>query len=115
MTREQLQLDRSTTLIYYLRAFAETGDLRRCIAEVAKLERDRQLNTQNLQLLLKMYILAYCGRVDRLLASCVRQSAVDMYPADKCINFGSRLRSKVSWHRRGGEIARSHLDSSSNR
>ena len=78
LTRGQLQLDRSTILVNYLRAFAETGDLRRCIAEVAKLDRDRQLNTQNLHLL-KMYILAYCGRVDVVTQSC--QSLLSMYPA----------------------------------
>ncbi len=78
LTRGQLQLDRSTILVNYLRAFAETGDLRRCIAEVAKLDRDRQLNTQNLHLL-KMYILAYCGRVDAVTQSC--QNLLSMYPA----------------------------------
>ncbi|WP_373542244.1 rhomboid family intramembrane serine protease [Chamaesiphon sp.] len=79
LTREQLQLDRSTTLVYYLRAFAETGDLRRCIAEVMKLDRDRQLNTQNLQLL-KMYILAYCGRVEAV--SELFHTLLSTYPAD---------------------------------
>ncbi|PSB55332.1 rhomboid family protein [Chamaesiphon polymorphus] len=79
LTPEQLQLDRSTTLVYYLRAFAETGDLRRCIAEVAKLDRDRQLNTQYLNLL-KMYILAYCGRVDAVILAC--QSLLSMYPTE---------------------------------
>lgn len=78
-TLAQLQIDRGTTLVYYLRAFAETGDLRRCIAEVARLDRARQLNTQHLHLL-KMYILAYCGRVGAVTQLC--QSLLSMYPAD---------------------------------
>ena len=79
LTPEQLQLDRSATLVYYLRAVAETGDLRRYIAEVAKLDRDRQLNTQNLQLL-KMCMLAYCGRVEAV--SELFQTLLSTYPAD---------------------------------
>jgi rhomboid protease GluP len=79
LTREQLNLDRGTTLVYYLRALAETGDLHRCIIEVNKLDRDRQINNQQLNLL-KMYILAYCGRVDAVTQSC--QSLLAMYPSD---------------------------------
>jgi rhomboid protease GluP len=67
------------TLVYYLRALAETGDLHRCIAVVDKLDRNHQLNTQNLDLL-KMYILAYCGRVDAVIQSC--QSLLSMYPEE---------------------------------
>jgi rhomboid protease GluP len=79
LTPEQLNLDRGTTLVYYLRAFAETGDLRRCIAEVNKLERDRQINTQNLNVL-KMYILAFCGRVQAV--TQLYQSLLSMYPPE---------------------------------
>jgi rhomboid protease GluP len=78
ITREQLDRDRGTTLVYYLRALAETGDLHRCIIEVTKLDRDRQLNPQQLNLL-KMYILAYCGRVAAVTQSC--QSLLSMYPS----------------------------------
>ncbi len=76
LTLEQLNLG-GTTLVYYLRALAETGDLHRCIVEVNKLERHRQINTQHLHLL-KMYILAYCGRVDGVAQSCER--LLSMYP-----------------------------------
>jgi rhomboid protease GluP len=79
LTLESLKFDRSTTLVYYVRAFAETGDLRRCIAEVDKLERDRQLHTQHLNLL-KTYILAYCGRIDAVKHACER--LLSMYPAE---------------------------------
>ncbi|WP_310488148.1 rhomboid family intramembrane serine protease [Chamaesiphon sp. VAR_69_metabat_338] len=70
---------RGTILVYYLRALAETGDLRRCIAEVAKLDRSRQLNTQSLNIL-KLYILAYCGRVEALEQSSY--SLLSTYSAD---------------------------------
>jgi rhomboid protease GluP len=79
LTPAELQLDRPTTLVYYLRALAETGDLQRCIIEVARLTRDRQLNIQNVHLL-GMYILAYCGRVEAVTQSC--RSLLLMYPAD---------------------------------
>lgn len=82
LTLEELKFDRGTTLVYYVRAFAETGDLRRCIAEVDKLERDRQLNTQNLNLL-KTYILAYCGRTDAVKHACER--LLSMYPAESLL------------------------------
>lgn len=61
--------NRGTIVVDYLRALAETGDLRRCIAEVAKLDRSGQINTQSLNTL-KMYILAYCGRVEAVEESC---------------------------------------------
>jgi rhomboid protease GluP len=76
LQQNRLQVSRSTTLVYYLRAFAETGDLRRCIAEVAKLDRSNQLNAQNLNVL-KMYVLAYCGRVDAVEQLC--QNLLSMY------------------------------------
>jgi rhomboid protease GluP len=79
LTRGQLQLDRGTTIVSYLRAFAEIGDLRQCIAEVARVDRDRQLNTQNLQTI-ELYILAYCGRVDAVTEIC--QSLLSGYPTD---------------------------------
>jgi rhomboid protease GluP len=79
LTLEQLSVDRGTTLVYYLRALAETGDLHRCIVEVDKLERNHQINIQQLHLL-KMYILAYCGRVDAVTQSC--QRLLSMYPAE---------------------------------
>jgi rhomboid protease GluP len=79
LTMEQLRLDRGMTLVYYLRALAETGDLHRCISVVNKLDRSQQMNTQNLDLL-KMYILAYCGRVKAVTQSC--QSLLSMYPAE---------------------------------
>jgi rhomboid protease GluP len=81
LTPEQLQLDRGTILVYYLRAFAETGDLRRCIAEVDRLDRSGQINNQQLNLL-KMYVLAYCGRVEAVTQSC--QSLLTMYPDEVC-------------------------------
>ncbi len=71
--------NRGTILINYLRAFAETGDLHHCIVAVDQLDRYRQLNTQQLHLL-KMYILAYCGRVEAVTQSC--QSLLSMYPAE---------------------------------
>ncbi len=61
--------NRGMILVYYLRALAETGDLRRCIAEVAKLDRSGQINSQSLNIL-KMYVLAYCGRVEVVEQSC---------------------------------------------
>jgi rhomboid protease GluP len=73
--------NRGTILVYYLRALAETGDLRRCIAEVAKLDRSGQINTQSLNTL-KMYVLAYCGRVEALeqsYHSLLSTSTVDVY------------------------------------
>jgi rhomboid protease GluP len=73
--------NRGTNLVYYLRAVAETGDLRRCIAEVAKLDRNGQINTQSLNIL-KMYILAYCGRVEAVEQSCqilLAASSADVY------------------------------------
>jgi rhomboid protease GluP len=79
LTMEQLNLDRGMTLVYYLRALAETGDLHRCIVVVDKLDRNHQLNTQNLDLL-KMYILAYCGRVAAVTQLC--QSLLSMYPEE---------------------------------
>jgi rhomboid protease GluP len=79
LTPEQLQLDRGTILVYYLRAFAETGDLRRCIAEVDRLDRSGQVNNQQLNFL-KMYVLAYCGRVEAVIQSC--QNLLAMYPAE---------------------------------
>ena len=79
LTREQLELDGGTTLVYYLRALAETGDLHRCIIEVNKLARERQLNHQQLNLL-KIYLLAYCGRVDAVTQACADLLA--MYPSD---------------------------------
>jgi rhomboid protease GluP len=71
--------NRGTILVNYLRALAETGDLRRCIAEVAKLDRNGQINSQPLNIL-KMYILAYCGRVEAVMQSC--QSLLAMESAD---------------------------------
>jgi rhomboid protease GluP len=68
-----------TTLVYYLRALAETGDLRRCIAEVAKLDRSGQINSQSLNIL-KLYILAYCGRVEAVEQSC--QSLLSNYSTE---------------------------------
>jgi rhomboid protease GluP len=65
----------------YLRALAETGDLRRCIAEVAKLDRRSQMNAQSLNTL-KMYILAYCGQVEALeqsYPSLMSTSTTDVY------------------------------------
>jgi rhomboid protease GluP len=79
LTREQLELDGGTTVVYYLRALAETGDLHRCIIEVTKLARDRQLNHQQLNLL-KIYLLAYCGRVDAVTQAC--EDLLAMYPSD---------------------------------
>ncbi len=61
--------NRGTILVNYLRALAETGDLRRCIAEVAKLDRSSGINSQSLNTL-KLYILAYCGRVEVVAQSC---------------------------------------------
>ncbi len=78
LTREQLDLAGGTAVVYYLRALAETGDLHRCIIEVTRLDRDRQLNTQQLNLL-KMYILAYCGRIDAVNQLC--QNLLSMYPS----------------------------------
>jgi rhomboid protease GluP len=68
--------NRGTTLVYYLRALAETGDLRRCIAEVAKLDRSGQINSQSLNTL-KLYILAYCGRVEVVEQSCLSLLATE--------------------------------------
>jgi rhomboid protease GluP len=79
LTREQLDLAGGTAVVYYLRALAETGDLHRCIIEVTKLDRDRQLNSQQLNLL-KMYILAYCGRIDAVTQLC--QDLLSMYPPE---------------------------------
>jgi rhomboid protease GluP len=79
LTPEQLQLDRPTTLVYYLRALAETGDLHRCIVEADKLDRDHQINNHNSHVL-KLYILAYCGRVEAVTQLC--QSFLTMYPVD---------------------------------
>jgi rhomboid protease GluP len=79
LTPERLSTARGTTLVYYLRAFAETGDLRRCIAEVNKVDRDGQLNTQNLNVL-KMYILAFCGRTEAVSQLC--QSLLTMYSSE---------------------------------
>ena len=79
LTPEQLNLDRGMTLVYYLRALAETGDLHRCLVEVARLDRDRQINTQNLHLL-KMFILAYCGRIETVTQMC--HSLLSTYPAE---------------------------------
>jgi rhomboid protease GluP len=79
LTRDQLSLDRGTTLVYYLRALAETGDLHLCIAGAEKLERNRQLNTQQLNLL-KMYVFAFCGRVEAVTQLCER--LLSMYPAE---------------------------------
>jgi rhomboid protease GluP len=61
--------NRGNILVNYLRALAETGDLRRCIAEVAKLDRSSGINSQSLNTL-KLYILAYCGRVEVVVQSC---------------------------------------------
>ncbi|WP_309743041.1 MULTISPECIES: rhomboid family intramembrane serine protease [unclassified Chamaesiphon] len=79
LTREQLELDGGTSLVFYLRALAETGDLHRCIIEVTKLARDRQLNHQQLNLL-KIYLLAYCGRVDAVIHTC--EGLLSMYPSE---------------------------------
>jgi rhomboid protease GluP len=70
---------RGTILVDYLRAYAEIGDLHRCIAEVDKIEGNQQMNTQHLHLL-KMYILAYSGRVEAVYQSF--QSLLSMYPAN---------------------------------
>ena len=72
-------LDRGNTLVYYVRALAETGDLHRCIIEVNKLDRDRLINNQQLNLL-KMYLLAYCGRIDAVTQSC--QNLLSTYSSD---------------------------------
>jgi rhomboid protease GluP len=72
-------VDRGTTLVYYVRALAETGDLHRCIVEVNKLDRDRLINNQQLNLL-KMYLLAYCGRIDAVTQSC--QNLLSTYSSD---------------------------------
>jgi rhomboid protease GluP len=81
--RGRLNSDREvvggTALVYYVRALAETGDLHRCIVEVNKLDRDRLINNQQLNLL-KMYILAYCGRIDAVIQSC--QNLLSTYPSD---------------------------------
>jgi rhomboid protease GluP len=79
LTMDQLNLDRGMTLVYYLRALAETGDLHRCIAVVEKFDRSEQMNPQQLDLL-KMYILAYCGRVEAVTEAC--KSLLSMYPAE---------------------------------
>ena len=79
---EDLKFDRGMTLVDYVRAFAETGDLRRCIAEADKLDRDRQLSAQHLNLL-KTYILAYCGRIDAVKSACER--LLSMYPPESLL------------------------------
>jgi rhomboid protease GluP len=68
---QETKLGRGMNLVYYLRAIAETGDLRGCIAEVNKLEQSQQISLRYLHLL-RMYILAYCGRVDAVTQSCQR-------------------------------------------
>jgi rhomboid protease GluP len=68
--------NRGTILVNYLRALAETGDLRRCIAEVAKLDRSSGINSQSLNTL-KLYILAYCGRVEVVEQSCLSLLATE--------------------------------------
>ena len=59
---------RGMTLVHYLRALAETGNLQGCIAEVAKLEQNQQINPLHLNLL-RMYILAYCGQIEAVTLS----------------------------------------------
>jgi rhomboid protease GluP len=68
---------REMTLVYYVRALAETGDLPGCIAELTKLEGNRQIKPQQLNLL-RMYILAYCGRIDAVTQSF--RGILSMYP-----------------------------------
>jgi rhomboid protease GluP len=71
------KLGQGMTLVYYVRALAEIGDLRVCIQELLDLERDRQINLQQLNLV-RMYILAFCGRVDGVTQVC--QRLLPMYP-----------------------------------
>ncbi len=68
---------RGMTLVYYVRALAEIGDISGCIAEATRLERDRQIDLQQLQLV-RMYILAFCGRAGAVAQCCQRLLA--MYP-----------------------------------
>jgi rhomboid protease GluP len=68
---------REMTLVYYLRALAEIGDLPGCIAEFTKLAGNRQINPQQLNLL-QMYILAYCGRIEAV--TQLDRGALSMYP-----------------------------------
>jgi rhomboid protease GluP len=71
------KLGQGMTLVYYVRALAEIGDMRGCIAELTNLEHDRQINLQQLNLV-RMYILAFCGRVEAVRLSC--QRILGMYP-----------------------------------
>jgi rhomboid protease GluP len=71
------KLGQGMTLVYYVRALAEIGDLHSCIQELSNLERDRQINLQQLNLV-RMYILAFCGRVDAVTQVCER--ILSMYP-----------------------------------
>ena len=69
---------REMTLVYYLRALAETGNLPDCMLELTTLERNRQINLQQSNLL-RMYILAYCGRIDTV--TQLFRGLLSMYPA----------------------------------
>jgi rhomboid protease GluP len=69
---------REMTLVYYLRALAETGNLPDCIQELTTLERNRQINLQQSNLS-RMYILAYCGRIDTV--TQLFRGLLSMYPA----------------------------------
>jgi rhomboid protease GluP len=69
---------REMTLVYYVRALAETGNLPDCMLELTTLERNRQINLQQSNLL-RMYILAYCGRIDPV--TQLFRGLLSMYPA----------------------------------
>jgi rhomboid protease GluP len=71
------KLGQGMTLVYYVRALAEIGDLHGCIQELTNLERDRQINLQQLNFV-RMYILAFCGRVEGVTQVC--QRILSMYP-----------------------------------
>lgn len=65
------------TLVYYVRALAEIGDLQGCIAEATRLERDRQIDLQQIHLV-RMYVFAFCGRAGAVTQTC--QRILEVYP-----------------------------------